>query len=197
MRTDGYLPAGRGAPTQPLGRERVATMLAGIESSAALNTLDEFDDMAAGSDQITRDESSHRDVAALAETIVEAHRLGLDVGALSVLDRYQRWRRYDTTEMALATDGLNALFANDNSALRILRDVGLGIVDRLPGLKRRFIDAASGGGEGAPRLLRGEPVPKFTGRSRCRRGSNDIRCCGARISIKSRANSSRCEPTNV
>jgi 2-octaprenyl-6-methoxyphenol hydroxylase len=100
----------------------------------------------------------YRDVAALAEVIVEAHRLGLDIGTGSVLDRYQRWRRYDTAEMALATDGLNALFANDNPALRILRDVGLGIVDRLPGLKRRFIDAASGGGDGAPRLLRGEAI---------------------------------------
>jgi 2-octaprenyl-6-methoxyphenol hydroxylase len=100
----------------------------------------------------------YRDVAALAETIVEAHRLGLDVGSLSVLERYQRWRRYDTLEMAAATDGLNALFANDNPALRILRDVGLGIVDRLPGLKRLFIGEASGDTEAAPRLLRGEAI---------------------------------------
>jgi len=101
----------------------------------------------------------YRDVAALAEVIVEAHRLGLDVGALSVLDRYQRWRRYDTAEMALVTDGLNTLFANDNPALRIFRDVGLGIVDRLPGLKRLFMEEASGSGIGeAPRLLRGEAI---------------------------------------
>ena len=101
----------------------------------------------------------YRDVAALAETIVDAHRLGLDVGALSVLDRYQRWRRYDTTEMALATDGLNRLFANDNPVLRITRDIGLGIVDRLPNLKRLFISEAAGQGIGnPPRLLRGEAI---------------------------------------
>jgi 2-octaprenyl-6-methoxyphenol hydroxylase len=100
----------------------------------------------------------YRDVAALAETLVEAHRLGLDVGSLTVLERYQRWRRYDTTEMALATDGLNALFANDNAALRIIRDVGLGMVDRLPSLKAFFIREASGDGERSPRLLRGEAI---------------------------------------
>ncbi|HVY20007.1 MAG TPA: ubiquinone biosynthesis hydroxylase [Bauldia sp.] len=100
----------------------------------------------------------YRDVAALAETLVEGHRLGLDVGSLTVLGRYQRWRRYDTAEMALATDALNTLFANDNPALRIMRDVGLGIVDRLPGLKRLFIGEASGDTEGAPRLLRGEAI---------------------------------------
>ncbi len=101
----------------------------------------------------------YRDVAALAETIVEAHRLGLDIGSMTVLDRYQRWRRYDTMEMGLVTDGMNRLFANDNPALRILRDVGLGAVDRLPRLKRLFIDEASGAGTGeAPRLLRGETI---------------------------------------
>lgn len=100
----------------------------------------------------------YRDVAALAETIVEAHRIGLDVGAMTVLDRYQRWRRYDTLEMAAVTDGLNRLFANDNAALRIARDVGLGVVDRLPGLKQFFIGQASGMGRDVPRLLRGETI---------------------------------------
>ena len=101
----------------------------------------------------------YRDVAALAETIVEAHRLGLDIGATAVLDRYQRWRRYDTLEMALVCDGLNRLFANDNPALRIARDVGLGVVDRLPWLKRFFIGEASGATGGkAPRLMRGEAI---------------------------------------
>jgi 2-octaprenyl-6-methoxyphenol hydroxylase len=100
----------------------------------------------------------YRDVAALAETIVDAHRLGLDIGSAAVLDRYQRWRRFDTTEMALATDVLNRLFANDNPAVRIIRDVGLGIVDRLPGLKNFFMAEASGTGEGSPRLLRGEAL---------------------------------------
>jgi 2-octaprenyl-6-methoxyphenol hydroxylase len=78
-----------------------------------------------------------------------------------VLDRYQRWRRWDTTEMALMTDALNALFANDNPALRLARDIGLGIVDRLPGLKALFMREAEGEvgvvGE-TPRLMRGEGI---------------------------------------
>jgi 2-octaprenyl-6-methoxyphenol hydroxylase len=100
----------------------------------------------------------YRDVAALAETIVEAHRLGLDIGGLGVLERYQRWRRYDTAEMAMMTDALNVLFANDNAAVRLARDVGLGIVDRLPGLKAVFMGEAAGDRDGAPRLLRGEAI---------------------------------------
>ena len=101
----------------------------------------------------------YRDVAALAEVIVEAHRLGLDIGSMTVLDRYQRWRRYDTAEMALVTDGLDRLFSNDNPALRIVRDVGLGLVDRLPELKRLFIAGASGAtGAEVPRLLRGQAI---------------------------------------
>lgn len=99
-----------------------------------------------------------RDVAALAETIVEAHRLGLDIGSLSVLERYERWRRFDSFEMGLVTDGLNRLFSNDNPAVRIVRDVGLGIVDRLPLLKRMFIREAAGEGGDLPRLLRGEAI---------------------------------------
>jgi 2-octaprenyl-6-methoxyphenol hydroxylase len=100
----------------------------------------------------------YRDVAALAETIVGAHRLGLDIGSLTVLERYERWRRYDTVEMGAVTDVLNRLFSNDNPALRIIRDVGLGLVDRLPGLKRLFVAEASGEAGDLPRLLRGEAI---------------------------------------
>jgi 2-octaprenyl-6-methoxyphenol hydroxylase len=99
-----------------------------------------------------------RDVAALAETIVEAHRLGFDIGSLSVLERYERWRRFDTFEMGLVTDALNRMFSNDNPALRLVRDIGLGIVDRLPGVKAAFIREAAGDGGTLPRLLRGEPI---------------------------------------
>jgi 2-octaprenyl-6-methoxyphenol hydroxylase len=99
-----------------------------------------------------------RDVAALAETIVEGERLGLDIGSLALLERYERWRRFDTFEMGLVTDGLNRLFSNDNPALRLFRDVGLGIVDRLPSLKRMFIREAAGDGGELPRLLRGEAI---------------------------------------
>jgi len=99
-----------------------------------------------------------RDVAALAETIVDAARLGLDFGAAPVLERYQRWRRFDTTAMGIATDGLNRLFSNRSDALRLMRDVGLGLVDRLPGLKRLFIREAAGLVGDVPKLLRGEAL---------------------------------------
>jgi 2-octaprenyl-6-methoxyphenol hydroxylase len=99
-----------------------------------------------------------RDVAALAEAIVDAARLGLDPGSSEVLERYQRWRRFDTMMMGGATDGLNRLFSNRSDALRLLRDVGLGIVDRLPGLKRLFIREAAGVTGEVPKLLRGEAL---------------------------------------
>lgn len=99
-----------------------------------------------------------RDVAALAEVIIEARRLGQDIGAIDVLERYQSWRRFDAFEMGVVTDTLNRLFSNDNPALRIMRDFGLGLVDRLPKLKRRLIGEAAGSGAGQPRLLRGEAI---------------------------------------
>ncbi len=97
----------------------------------------------------------YRDVAALAETLVDAHRLGLDLGDLNVLERYDRWRRFDTVEMLAVTDVLNRLFANDNPAMRLIRDIGLGVVDRLPAVKERLAAEARGDTATAPRLLRG------------------------------------------
>ena len=76
-----------------------------------------------------------RDVAALAEAIADAARLGLDPGGADVLERYQRWRRFDTMMMGVATDGLNRLFSNHSDVLRLVRDVGLGLVERMPVLK--------------------------------------------------------------
>lgn len=99
-----------------------------------------------------------RDVAALAEVIVEARRLGLDPGRIEVLERYQRWRRFDVVEMGIVTDVLNRLFSNDLGPLRALRDIGLGLVDRLATLKSRFIGEAAGVAGTAPRLLRGEAI---------------------------------------
>jgi 2-octaprenyl-6-methoxyphenol hydroxylase len=97
-----------------------------------------------------------KDVAALAEVIVDAARLGLDPGGADVLARYQRWRRFDTMAMGVATDGLNRLFSNRSDALRFARDIGLGIVDRLPNLKRLMIREAAGLVGEVPKLLRGE-----------------------------------------
>jgi len=99
-----------------------------------------------------------KDAAALAEVIVEADRLGQDIGAIDVLQQYERWRRFDTVQMGITTDVLNRLFSNDFGPLRALRDIGLGIVDRMPRMKDYFIAQASGISEGTPRLLRGEAI---------------------------------------
>jgi 2-octaprenyl-6-methoxyphenol hydroxylase len=97
-----------------------------------------------------------RDIAALAEAIVDAARLGLDPGGADVLERYQRWRRFDTMAMGVATNSLNMLFSNRSDLLRGLRDIGLGLVDRIPALKGLFIREAAGLTGEVPKLLRGE-----------------------------------------
>ncbi len=99
-----------------------------------------------------------RDVAALAEVLVCAMRIGEDPGAIDVLERYQRWRRFDTAEMAIVTDVLNRLFSNDLAPIRALRTFGLGLVDRLPKLKQRFIGEAAGERGDLPKMLRGLPI---------------------------------------
>lgn len=100
-----------------------------------------------------------KDVAALAETIVEADRLGLDIGSINILERYQAWRRFDTFRMGVTTDVLNRLFSNDIAPVRIARDFCLGIVERLPGLKSYFIGQAAGTtAKDNPRLLAGETI---------------------------------------
>ena len=97
-----------------------------------------------------------RDVAALTEIVVDGMRLGLDIGAPALLERYERWRRFDSAFSATAMDGLNRLFSNDSAPLRALRDLGLGVVDRTPWLKRLLVREAAGFGGDVPRLLKGE-----------------------------------------
>ena len=99
-----------------------------------------------------------KDVAALAEVVVDAARLGIDFGQTDVLERYQRWRRFDTMAMGLATNSLNFLFSNKSTLLRTVRDIGLGLVDRAPPLKNMFIRQAAGLSGDVPRLLRGEAL---------------------------------------
>ncbi|MGE5146461.1 MAG: UbiH/UbiF/VisC/COQ6 family ubiquinone biosynthesis hydroxylase [Candidatus Eiseniibacteriota bacterium] len=99
-----------------------------------------------------------RDVAALAEALIDAARLGLDIGGADVLQRYQRWRRFDNTVLIAATDGLNRLFSNDVPAVRLVRDLGLGAVNRVPPVKRFFMRHAMGVVGELPRLLRGEAL---------------------------------------
>jgi 2-octaprenyl-6-methoxyphenol hydroxylase len=99
-----------------------------------------------------------RDAAALIDVIADAARLGLDIGGADVLERYEQWRRFDSTVSALSFDGLNRLFSNDSTILRTARDAGLGIVDRLPSLKQAFVKEASGLSGELPKLLKGERV---------------------------------------
>ena len=96
-----------------------------------------------------------RDVAALAEVVVDQARLGLDPGAPAPLAEYQRRRRFDALTSGLGMDAMNRLFSNDIATLRFVRDLGLRAVDRAGPLKRRLIAEAAGSGAGAPRLLRG------------------------------------------
>jgi len=99
-----------------------------------------------------------RDVGALAEVLIRAKRRGEDFGAVDVLERYQQWRRFDTTTLAAATDAFNGLFSNDNSILRLGRDLGMGLVNAVPGLRRRFIREAAGLTGEVPNLLRGRQI---------------------------------------
>ncbi len=97
-----------------------------------------------------------RDIAALSEILVDAYRLGLDVGNPDLLHRYQRWRRFDNLSLALVTDGLNRLFSNDIAPVRGARRLGLGLVDRIDPAKRFFMRHAMGLVGKLPRLVRGE-----------------------------------------
>lgn len=99
-----------------------------------------------------------RDVGALAQVLAEAARRGEDIGAPDVLDRYAQWRRADTVSLALATDAFNRLFSNDNPILRAGRDLGLGLVNSIPGLRRTLIREAAGVSGDVPILLKGQPL---------------------------------------
>jgi len=97
-----------------------------------------------------------KDAAALTEVLLDAARLGQDIGALDVLKRYERWRRFDSVALAAGTDALNRLFSNDNAPLRAIRDLGMGIVDSI-GPARRFFMRHAGGDVGKlPKLMKGE-----------------------------------------
>ena len=99
-----------------------------------------------------------RDVAALIEVVSDAVRLGFDPGDTQALERYERWRRFDSVVSAATFDGLNRLFASDLTLLRSARELGLGVVDRIPAMKRLFVSEAAGVTGELPRLLRGEAV---------------------------------------
>lgn len=95
-----------------------------------------------------------RDVAALVEVLSDAKSRGEDFAAIDVLERYQQWRRFDTSTLVAATDLTNKLFSNDNPLLRMGRDIGMGVVNAIPGLRRTFIREAAGLTGDLPRLMR-------------------------------------------
>jgi 2-octaprenyl-6-methoxyphenol hydroxylase len=99
-----------------------------------------------------------RDVGALAEVLILAARRGEDIGAADVLDRYQRWRRFDATALALGMDTVNRLFSNDHPLLRAVRDLGMGAISAMPGLRRGFMRQAAGLTGDLPKLLAGQPI---------------------------------------
>ena len=97
-----------------------------------------------------------RDIGALAEVLTEAKRRGEDIAAADVLARYQSWRKFDTTALALGMDAVNKLFSNDNPALRFMRDLGMGAVSSMPTLRRRFMREAAGLTGALPKLMQGK-----------------------------------------
>jgi 2-octaprenyl-6-methoxyphenol hydroxylase len=99
-----------------------------------------------------------RDVAALAEVLVEGKRIGLDLGDPALLARYQRWRGLDTFMVAAATDTLTRLFGLPGAAASAVRRFGISAVDRIPPLKDRFMAEARGETGDLPKLLQGMPV---------------------------------------
>lgn len=99
-----------------------------------------------------------KDAAALAEVLIEAVRLGEDIGSEIVLDRYARWRRFDNTALAAGFDGFVRLFSNDLPPVRLARDIGMAAVNRIPALRKAFMHEAGGATGDLPRLLRGEAL---------------------------------------
>lgn len=99
-----------------------------------------------------------KDAAALAEVLVEAVRLGEDIGSETVLDRYARWRRFDNAALAAGFDGFVRLFSNDIAPVRLARDLGIAAVNRIAPLRRAFMHEAGGATGDLPRLLRGEAL---------------------------------------
>ncbi|MGQ2991666.1 UbiH/UbiF/VisC/COQ6 family ubiquinone biosynthesis hydroxylase [Brevundimonas sp.] len=99
-----------------------------------------------------------KDAAALAEVLIEAMRLGEDIGSEIVLDRYVRWRRFDNTVLAAGFDAFVRLFSNDITPIRLARDLGMAAVNRIPPLRQAFMREAGGATGDLPRLLRGEAV---------------------------------------
>jgi len=99
-----------------------------------------------------------RDVAVLAEILVNARRLGRDIGSADVLAEYEQWRRFDNTVMLAVTDVTTRLFSNDIAPIRWARDMGLAIVEKIPPLKKTFMSHAMGYAGTLPKLMQGKSL---------------------------------------
>jgi 2-octaprenyl-6-methoxyphenol hydroxylase len=99
-----------------------------------------------------------KDIAALAQVVVDAARLGEDMGSPLVLERYARWRRFDMVMLAAATDGFTRLFSTDSGPVRLVRGLGMGLVNAIGPARRFFMQEAGGAVGELPRLLRGEAL---------------------------------------
>jgi 2-octaprenyl-6-methoxyphenol hydroxylase len=99
-----------------------------------------------------------RDIAALTEVLADASRRGEDISVLNILKRYQQWRRFDTAGLAVATDGINKLFSNDNPLLRLVRDAGLGVINATPNLRRGLMRQAAGLSGDLPKMMQGRMI---------------------------------------
>ncbi|MEM9496216.1 MAG: UbiH/UbiF/VisC/COQ6 family ubiquinone biosynthesis hydroxylase [Pseudomonadota bacterium] len=94
-----------------------------------------------------------KDIAALTDVLADAHAVGLDIGALTTLQHYQRWRRFDSASLALGMDMMNRLFSNDAAPLRFVRDIGMGAVGKVQPLRKFFMRQAGADLGALPRLM--------------------------------------------
>ena len=102
--------------------------------------------------------SGFKDVAALAEVLCDTKRRGQDLGIHTTLAEYQKWRGFDNALLCTATNSFNRLFSNNNPILRGIRDLGMGLINATPKLRKNFVATAAGFAGDPPRLLRGEPL---------------------------------------
>ncbi|HEV2363752.1 MAG TPA: FAD-dependent monooxygenase [Caulobacteraceae bacterium] len=99
-----------------------------------------------------------KDAAALAEVVIEAARLGEDIGSDAVLARYARWRRLDNLAVAASTDLFNRLYSTDRRPARLARTAAMAAVNATGPVRRLFQREAAGASGDLPRLLKGEAV---------------------------------------
>ena len=99
-----------------------------------------------------------RDVAALAQVLVEGGRLGLDLGDRQLLDRYQRWRSLDSLSVAFATDSLTRVYGVPGRTASAVRRFGMGLIERISPIRNRLMNEARGTSGDLPLLLRGLPI---------------------------------------